>query len=187
MNTTISSPMMTVRLREATVALLMAQRAHDRETLDSVVARLAGAPAPTVAPPPIPVRAAPDAVVEPLRQDRGNKYGVVVLGETLTAPTLGKMLRKVVDALESIDAAAIERLATMSSRKRAFVARTQDSVHPGRPDLPTLETFSGWWVSANVGTADIERALRAMCDASGLHYGRDINFLGKVDQHRPKA
>ena len=187
MKRSISSPMMTVTLREATVALLMAQRANEQETLDSVVARLAGAPAPIMSPPPIVARPAPRAVVEQLRPDRGNKYGVIVLDVTITAPTLSKMLGKVVDVLAAVDAAAIERLATMSARKRAFVARTRDAVHPGRPDLPTHRATSGWWVSANIGTADIERALRALSDASGLSYGYDIVFLGKLDQNRPKS
>lgn len=164
----------------------MAQRADDRETLDSVVARLAGAPAPVMSPPPNAARPAPRAVVESLRHDLGNKYGVVVLDETLTAPTLGKMLGKVVDVLAAVDAAAIERLTTMCARKRAFVARTRDAVHPGRPDLPTHRATSGWWVSANIGTADIERTLRALSDASDLSYGHDIVFLGKLDQNRPK-
>lgn len=185
MNTSVSFPMMTVRLREATVALLLAQRADDLETLDSVVARLAGATAPVAVPPPAAARPAPLTVAEPLRQDHSKTYGVVVLGETLTASTLGKMLGTTVDALAAVDATAIERLATMSSRTRAFVARNRDAVHPGRPDLPTLRGSAGWWVSANIGTADIERALRAMCEASNLSYGHDIVFLGRIDQNRP--
>jgi hypothetical protein len=67
----------------------------------------------------------------------------------------------------------------MSARKRAFVAKNRSAIHPRRPDLRVLRTASGWWVSANIGTANIERSLRAACQASGLSYGDDVQFPGR--------
>jgi len=172
--------MMTVRLRESTVALLMTLREGDGETLDAVIARLACAATalrpPAVAAPPVAVAPVPSPRSPP--SDVG-KYALVMLGETIHAATLGELFADVVDTLVRIDPGSIERLATMRARKRFYVARDKAVIHPGRPDLAVRRTASGWWVSDNVGTADIERALRAACEASGLAYGRDVRFEGR--------
>lgn len=98
-----------------------------------------------------------------------------MMGETLRARTLGEMFAKVADALAYVDPDSLERLATRRARKRAFVARDRQAIHPGRP---VLRSDSGWWVSANIGTEDVRRALRAVCAASGLSCGRDMRFPG---------
>ena len=65
------------------------------------------------------------------------------------------------------------------SAKRGFVSREKNAIHPGRPDLPLHRTRSGWWISANIGEEDLQRALKRTCEANDLVYGRDIRFLGK--------
>lgn len=173
------SPVMTVRLRESTVALLMGRRASPDETLDAVVARLAAAPAPAPATPYSLRKTTARTAPSKLPSGHGNgKYALLMLGEALHAKTLGEMFARVVDTLADIDPAAIERLAKMRSTKRAFIARDRMDIHPKRPDLPTLCCATGWWVSANMGTEDLKRALRALCEASNLIYDSDIRLLG---------
>ncbi|MDV7145637.1 hypothetical protein R3X27_23385 [Tropicimonas sp. TH_r6] len=179
MNAPATPPLITVKLREATVALLWAQRNDDGETLDAVVARLARIASSVAATFPGLGQTVRSVAAQPRRsRDSGEKYAHVMLGETFHAGTLGEMLAKVIDTLVALDPATVERLAAMRSRKRAFVAKDCKAIYLGRPDLPTLETSSGWWISSNIGVADIERTLRAACKASGLRYGRDIAFLG---------
>ena len=187
MSTSAASAAMTVRLREATVALLMAQRIDERETLDAVVTRLAKTAGSLAAMKSEPPQTAPRLSSSTRRsRDGDGKYALVMLGDTLRAGTLGETFAKVVDGLAAVDPAAVERLAAMRSRKRAFVASDPEVVHPGRTDLPVLRAASGWWVSANIGTADIKRALRALCEVAGLSYGRDIRFVGRSEPRPEK-
>jgi hypothetical protein len=168
-------------MRESTVALLMGQKLHKDETLDAVIARLAGSgspdPEPAIAPPPPtpPMRA--DA-----RWSRGaGKYGLSLMGEVLRADTLPKLFRALIDRLAELDTKAVAKIATRRSRKRGFVSREKNAIHPGRLDLPLLQTRSGWWISANIGTDDFVRALKCTCEANNFDYGRDIRFLGTID------
>jgi len=172
MRTPVNSPTMMVPLRESTVVLLMKRRLYPEDTLDRVVERLAADP--------VPPRTRP--VSPTARRERrspiswADRYEVAILGEVLTAPTLAQLFAAAVDLLAALDPAVIVRLATMCARKRRYVARFEAEVHPGRPDLGVLQTASGWWVSANVGQADVRRALKALCDAAGLTFGKDVVF-----------
>ena len=78
--------------------------------------------------------------------------------------------------MHDLDPSVIEWLSEMKARKRRYVARKPEQVHAGRRDLPVLQTRSGWWVSGNIGEDDFIRSLKALCRASGLHYGQDIRF-----------
>lgn len=167
---TASQPMMMVPMREATVALLMARRRSPNEPLDAVAARLA-APAPADIPRPAPAQAGADVAAVGAESHR-----VDLLGLTVRAHTLGRLFAAVVDAIHDLDPSVIERLANRRARTRRFVARERFDVHGGRHDLPTLRTRTGWWVSANVGERDVRRALRALCAAAELSYGRDLVF-----------
>ena len=182
MITTKPSPVALVRMRESTMALLMGQKLHKDETLDAVIARLAssGSPNPKSAiatAPPTP-RMRVDA-----RGWRGaGKYGLSLMGEELRADTLPKLFGALIDRLAELDPKAVEKIAMRRSRKRGFVSREKNAIHPGRPDLPLLQTRSGWWISANIGTDDFVRALKCACEANNFDYGRDIRFLGTVDR-----
>lgn len=162
-----------VRMRESTVALLLQLRMSPDEPLDRVVERLVSRPkaAPAAQPDSASKLPAPRTSVS-----AAEHHGARVLGELLTAPTLGRLFAAAVDVVNAHDPAGVERLAAMRARKRRYISRLQTEVHPGRPDLGVLPTASGWWVSANVGQVDVQRALRALCDAATLTFGKDIIF-----------
>ena len=171
-------PTVRVTLSEPTLALLIARRKHEDESLDVIVARLAAGRATCPAPAAEAAESKPVAKRKaPAREIRETgKYRLELLGETIFADRLGDLFAGFVDLLASLDPSAVERLATMCARKRAYVSRRRQEIHPGRPDLQTLKTRSGWWISQNIGQVDLERALRAACFATGLVYGRDVAF-----------
>lgn len=186
MNMLHPSPTVFVRLHESTVATLMALRS-DNETLDAVTARCADLArkvslADTTPTPPIasPLAAEPaPTVVASLStwpEATSGFYVASILGAPIGANTLGALLCNAVDAIHDLDPTAIERLARLKARTRHYVAREPEQVHAGRRDLPVLQTRSGWWVSANIGQPDLVRSLRAICRASGLRYGTDVQF-----------
>jgi len=103
------------------------------------------------------------------------KYEVVVLGKRLHAQTLSKIFVRIVDEIHSRDAEILTRFGQVKARTRFFIARSRYDVHTGRRDLPAIKTNSGWWVSENVGTADVNRAISALCKCARLRYGEDIS------------
>jgi hypothetical protein len=164
--------MMMVPLRERTVALLMAHRLAPDDTLDRVVERLA-----------IRKSGIPEQVIkqEPANAPAesafaGGTHRVIVLGTQLTASTLGRLFAEVVDAIHDLDPAVIERLAIRRARTRRFVSPNKTGVHAGRSDLRVVQTRSGWWVSGNVGKADVRRGLKALCKVASITFGEDIAF-----------
>lgn len=186
MNPIHPSPTVFVRLHESTVATLMALRGDD-ETLDAVTARCAdlarkaaladAAPAPVLAPPSAAEPASPVvATVSTWPDATSGSYVASIFGMPIGANTLGALLRNAVDAIHDLDPSAIERLSQMKASSRRYVACEREQVHAGRRDLAVLQARSGWWVSANIGKPDLVRSLRALCKASGLHYGHDIQF-----------
>jgi hypothetical protein len=178
MNTTKPSPVVLVRMRESTVALLLARQLCKDEALDAVIARLActGSPEPK---PPIVLTPMPRIGVSARASQEYDKYGLELFGATLRASTLGRLFGALIDKLFELDTKAVEKISTIRATKRGYVSREKNVIHPGRPDLPLLKTRSGWWISANIGTDDLERALRCACEVNGLVYGRDIRFLGR--------
>ncbi|MBW6495552.1 MAG: hypothetical protein K0B16_13535 [Burkholderiaceae bacterium] len=186
MNMLHPSPTVFVRLHESTVATLMALRSDD-ETLDAVTARCAdlarkvslvdSTPAPPIASPSAAEPASTVvATVSTWPEATSGLYVASILGAPIGANTLGSLLCNAVDAIHDLDPTAIERLARLKARTRHYVAREPEQVHAGRRDLPVLQTRSGWWVSANMGRADLVRSLRALCQANGLRFGQDIRF-----------
>lgn len=106
----------------------------------------------------------------------GDRYACVLFGKSLSARTLAGLFGQVVDQLHDLDPAVLLALSDARRRSRRYVARAADGVHPGRADLPVMQTRSGWWISRNVSRADTEAALRATCAAARLEYGRDLIF-----------
>jgi hypothetical protein len=170
--TEASKAMMMVPMRERTVALLMARRLWADEPLDHVAERLARDLAT-----PAPLRRAKldSNRTFPVGIARA-KHSAVVFGMTVSASSLGKLFAEIVDAVHSLDASVIERLAIYRARKRRFVARSQFDVHQGRMDLQVIQARTGWWVSANVSEADVRRGVKALCDVASLSFGEDIVF-----------
>lgn len=186
MNPIHQPPTVFVRLRESTVATLVALRSDD-ETFDAVTARCADlarkealaatVPAPALA--PLSLNESAQPLLDPVStwpEATTGLYVASIFGVPIGANTLGALLRNVVDAIHDLDPPAIERLSQMKARTRRYVAREREQVHAGRRDLPVLQTRSGWWVSANIGRPDLVRSFRALCRASGLRYGHDIQF-----------
>jgi len=171
-----------VCLFEGTVEHLLRLRQNDGETLDSIISRLArnmhGEPDQT----PEHTAKRTKAHTKPLSSvpsppKRTQKYALIFLGEELRAATLGHMFVELIDSLSIVAPEGVEKLATMKSRKRAFVSRSREAIHPGRSDLKTLKTKNGWWVSANIGRRDFNRALGALCKATGLTVSKDVRLL----------
>lgn len=128
---------------------------------------------------------------EPVRRDhkpnasansmpRAGKYSAEFLGIPLAASTLPEIFTQVVDLTAEVAPEALDRLAATCARKRRFVARTPEAIHPGRRDLAVVQTSSGWWISKNIGQEDLKRALRALTQAAGLRFGEDVKFPSAV-------
>ena len=154
-----------VPLDEQIISRLLSLR-HAGESLADVIDRLCSCEDAAV----------DSAAMHTAPETMAGKYEATFLGETVSANTLPALFSRIVDMVAEINPAALERLANMKARTRRYVSRTKEAVHPGRADLPVLQTRSGWWISANVGREDIARSLRALAEAAGLTFGRDIRF-----------
>jgi hypothetical protein len=80
------------------------------------------------------------------------KYALELWGETLRANALPKLYGVLIDRLDELDSQTVEKSSTIRAKKRGYVSREKDAIHPDRADLPLLRTRSGWWISANIGT-----------------------------------
>lgn len=114
---------------------------------------------------------------KPLNEPRHHKYKAEYLGVSIGGRTLPAVFAAIVDLTAEIAPEALERLADMRARSRRYVARNPEAIHPGNKELPTKRTTSGWWISKNIGQEDLMRALKALCDASGLRFGTDVRFI----------
>lgn len=104
------------------------------------------------------------------------KYSAEFIGIRISGWTLPEIFSTIVDMTFEVAPEVVDKLATLSSRRRRFVSRTCDGVHPGRQDLSVMQTGSGWWISKNIGQEDLRRGLRALAQAAGLTYGIDVKF-----------
>lgn len=159
-----------IPLNQSTIARLLDLRATADEPLENVIARLMEHKLP-LAQRVEPTRAAADERCAIRAQE---KYAVDVLGQRLEADSLSSLFASVIDLIAELDPAVLDRLSQMASRKRRYLSKAESDIHPDRPDLKTMRTKSGWWVSANVGKEDVARALKAVCLAARLEFGRDI-------------
>jgi len=87
------------------------------------------------------------------------------------------MFAELIEPLSIVAPECVETLSTMKSWKRGFVFRSREAIHPGRSDLNTRMTQNVWWVSANIGRRDFNRALGALCKATGLIVSKDVLLL----------
>lgn len=169
-----------VELSHSTVALLMAQRQHDAETIDNIIERhIQQAEVSGIQKMTLPKTAHVKTTPRP-RCVKSEIYEGEVLGMHIRSDTLSSYFAEVVDTIEYVAPEAVVHFAQMRARTRAYVARTSTSVHAGRTDLPTRKTSSGWYVSENIGRKDLIRALKALCNAADLDYGCDIRFCHDI-------
>jgi hypothetical protein len=157
-------------LEGATVAQLTAVRA----AIDDLLAT-APSPPPAVSPRLVSATSMSERRPLPMAPTTG-KHVAEVLGQRVAARTLGELQAAVVDLVAALDPSVLEGLARMRARKRRFVSRLRDAIHPGRPDLQVVQARSGWWVSANVSYAAACPTLQALCTAASLKFGEDIRF-----------
>ena len=109
---------------------------------------------------------------------RPEKYKCEVMGSILSGSTLPEVFAAVVDQIDELDPAVLEKLSVMRpSDARNYISRNKEKVHIRTPRLATLSTKSGWWTSKNISRPQLVGALRALCRAAGLEYGKDLRLL----------
>lgn len=111
------------------------------------------------------------ATLPPIR-----KYAAEFLGSRFTAWTLPEVFAEIVDMTAEVAPEALTKLSRMSARTRRFVSHKPEAIHPGNKRLPVMQTSSGWWISKNIGQDDLIRALRALCNAADITFGKDLKF-----------
>lgn len=110
--------------------------------------------------------------------DLSGKYICDVLGAVLSGSTLPEVFAAVIDLMDDLDPAVLERLSVMRpSYARNYISRDKEKVHIRSPRLETLRTKSGWWISKNISRSQLIGALQAVCSAAGLDYAKDLTLL----------
>lgn len=110
--------------------------------------------------------------------DPSAKYTCEVLGDNLSGSTLPEVFAAVVDLMDYLDPAALDKLSGMRpSNARNYISRDKEKVHIRSPRLKTQRTKSGWWISKNIGRSQLIGALQALCNAAGLEYAKDLTLL----------
>ncbi|WP_298963553.1 hypothetical protein [uncultured Roseibium sp.] len=104
------------------------------------------------------------------------KYTAVFLRVSFSENTLPEIFARFVDMTAEVAPEVLDELSHISPRKRRYVSRDPNAIHPGNSQLPTMRTNSGWWISKNIGRRDLIRALSALSKVADLAYGRDIKF-----------
>jgi len=99
-----------------------------------------------------------------------------ILGQRVSGATLPDLFARCVDVIHELEPPAIERLAGKKTHARRYVARRREDVHLKSPHLQTMETGSGWWISANVGEQQVTTAMRLLTKAADLQFGKDIIY-----------
>lgn len=112
-------------------------------------------------------------------------YEAEYLGTEFAARTLPEVLARIVDMTAEVAPEVLVALAKQRARKRRYIARTREEVHPGNQHLPAMKTASGWWISKNIGREDLIRTLRALCRTSGLDFGEDLRFRLRRAENSP--
>jgi len=107
---------------------------------------------------------------------QGGKYAAEFLGTPFFENTLAAIFGQVVDMMADVAPEALVSLATVRTRGRRFISLNPIDIHPFSAHLPVMQTESGWWISKNISTDQLKLALRALCKASDLSFGKDLKF-----------
>jgi hypothetical protein len=99
-----------------------------------------------------------------------------ILGQRVSGTNLSDLFARCVDVIHELDPPAIERLAGKKTHARRYVARRREDIHLKSPHLETIETESGWWISANVSEQQVTTAMRLLASAANLTFGKDFIF-----------
>ena len=160
----------TIVLPEASIALLL-------EKLIPLVPKYSKCEEEFLGGPNLPV--SKPTFLEPSSEngDRPKKYTCEVLGVVLSGTTLPEVFASVVDLVDDLDPAVLEKLSRMRpSYARNYISREKEQVHIQSPQLETFHTKSGWWISKNIGRSQLIGAFQALCSVSGLEFGKDLRF-----------
>ena len=107
-----------------------------------------------------------------------SKYQLEFLGSTVGYATLPEVFAAAIDLVHDLDPKSLERLSRKQpSNKRNYISRDETKVHIHSPNLPTLKTKSGWWISKNISESQLIGSLTALCRAAGMEYGKDLRLL----------
>ncbi len=99
-----------------------------------------------------------------------------ILGQRVSGVTLPDLFARCVDVIHELDPSAIERLAVKKTHARRYVARRKEDIHLKSPHLGTMETRSGWWISANVSEKQVTTSMCLLASAANLTFGEDVIF-----------
>lgn len=99
-----------------------------------------------------------------------------ILGQRVSGATLPDLFARCVDVIHELEPPAIERLADEKTHARRYVARRREDIHLKSPHLETIETESGWWISANVSEQQVTTAMRLLASAANLTFGKDFIY-----------
>ena len=107
------------------------------------------------------------------------QLGFSLDGRTRPGRNACDVMLQVLEALTVRDATFPERFAALPKhgRTRRYIARNQEELYPGRPDLcreHATRLQSGWWVSTNHSKATIGRIIEMACDVAGIRYNSDL-------------
>lgn len=115
------------------------------------------------------------------QEDKRNALGFSI-GESFTPCRSARdVLIGVFEALSARDPSFLERFAARPKhgRTRRYVAKTQDELYPGRPDL-AREHFhrltAGWYLGTNVSRAQIVRMIEMACEVAPLRFNRELRI-----------
>jgi len=171
MSSSVEVQTMMISLSEVTVGKLLSMRSSQDETVNKVINRII-ANRTKERLEQSTKRPTGTALVPPL----GAKYGCEVLGRWVYGSTLPKLFANVVDTMNDVAPDSMQRFAEKRAYSRRYISRHRNQVYDHRADLGVMKTRSGWWISTNVGVADVVRGLKALCAVAGLSFGSDIRF-----------
>lgn len=106
--------------------------------------------------------------------------GFTIDGRFTSCRSARDVLVGVFEVLAAQDPTFLERFAARPKhgRTRRYVARTQDELYPGRPDL-AREHFhrlkSGWFIGTNVSRAQILRMIEMACEVAPRRFGKELS------------
>lgn len=154
--------------------------------LDTVAGFLKKCVPPTIAPlPPVP---RPEPRPHPFEPGPPGHVGFSLNGKFSRQRNAKDVLVNVFETLAARDASFLERFASLPrhGRKRRYLARTQDELYPGRPDLArenSVKVGSVWYLGTNASRQAINRIIEMACEVAGINFGRDlITYLGDREQ-----
>lgn len=114
----------------------------------------------------------------PVRRQEPSGFGFALHGQWYPGGTVSDVMRTAFEKLTAADPSFMEKFAAKKhGRKRRYIARRQEDLYPGRPDL--CENFSirlpsGWFMGTNYSKSTLPTFGRLACESAGLEYGRDF-------------